>query len=59
MATRALDKADGLTEQLTDLRGDVGQAGSAAARSPWVERLARLGYLVRGLLYATMGILAI
>ncbi len=44
---------------MTDLHADVRDAGRAAARSPWVERLARFGYLVRGLLYATMGVLAV
>ena len=38
------------------------QAGAAAAgaiRSPWVERLARLGYAARGIVYALVGILAV
>lgn len=38
------------------------QAGAAAAgaiRSPWVERLARLGYAARGVVYALVGILAV
>lgn len=30
-----------------------------AARSPWVERLARLGYVAKGVVYATVGILAV
>jgi hypothetical protein len=33
------------------------RAGNAA--SPWVEGLARLGYAVRGLLYLTLGVLAV
>ena len=36
----------------------IQHAGREAARSPWVERAARLGYLVRGLLYVVMGFLA-
>lgn len=38
------------------------QAGAAAAgaiRNPWVERLARLGYAARGIVYALVGILAV
>jgi len=30
-----------------------------AAANPWLERLGRLGYVVRGLLYGVMGILAL
>src|SRR5512141_1404178 len=30
-----------------------------AAANPWVERLARFGYLMRGLVYATIGVLAL
>ena len=30
-----------------------------AAANPWVERLARFGYAVRGILYAVVGLLAV
>lgn len=30
-----------------------------AAANPWVERLARFGYVVRGVVYATIGVLAL
>lgn len=37
----------------------AGQAAAGAIRSPWVERLARLGYAARGIVYALVGILAV
>jgi hypothetical protein len=43
-------------------KGKARQTGrqlSHAAASPWVERLARFGYLIRGLVYATIGVLAL
>ena len=33
--------------------------GRETAKTPWVEALARLGYIVRGVLYATVGLLAV
>jgi hypothetical protein len=38
-------------------RGD--QLGRSAVRSPWMERLARLGYLAKGVVYAVIGVLAL
>src|SRR5438270_8497729 len=35
------------------------QAANRAVRNPWVERMARLGYAVRGVLYAIIGLLAL
>lgn len=32
---------------------------SHTAANPWVERLARFGYLIRGVVYATIGVLAL
>ena len=32
---------------------------SAALRSPWMERLARIGYAARGIVYAIVGLLAV
>jgi hypothetical protein len=43
------------------LRGEeVGDKGEQAARQagPWVERLARLGYIAKGVIYAVIGFLA-
>ncbi|HYO13160.1 MAG TPA: DUF1206 domain-containing protein [Thermoanaerobaculia bacterium] len=37
----------------------AGQAAAGAIRNPWVERLARLGYAARGIVYSLVGILAI
>jgi hypothetical protein len=37
----------------------VSRSGRKAAANPWVERLARLGYGVRGVLYGVMGVLAL
>jgi hypothetical protein len=37
----------------------VENTARAALRNPWVERLARLGYAARGVVYALVGILAI
>src|SRR6476661_9359712 len=38
---------------------DGAAVASGAARSPWLEKLARFGYAVRGVLYATVGLLAL
>lgn len=38
---------------------EAGRQLNHAAANPWVERLARFGYLVRGLVYATIGVLAL
>lgn len=37
---------------------DPAAAAHQAARHPWFERLARLGYIANGILHATMGVLA-
>ncbi|WP_334123764.1 DUF1206 domain-containing protein [Glutamicibacter sp.] len=37
---------------------DPAKAAHQAARHPWFERLARLGYVANGILHATMGVLA-
>lgn len=37
----------------------VAGRGAHAARNPWIERLARAGFLARGVLYVVIGILAI
>lgn len=37
----------------------VSRGGLKVAANPWVERLARLGYVVRGVLYGVMGLLAL
>lgn len=38
---------------------DVASAASAAARSPWLHRLARLGLAARGVTYLVIGVLAV
>jgi hypothetical protein len=38
-------------------RGD--RLGRQAVRNPWTERLARLGYLAKGVVYAVVGVLAL
>ena len=42
--------------QLKDRAGDKARE---AVRSPWVEGMARFGYVVRGVLYAVIGLLAL
>lgn len=37
----------------------VEEKGRQAAKTPWIEGLARLGYIARGVLYATVGLLAL
>jgi Domain of Unknown Function (DUF1206) len=37
----------------------AGQMAAGAIHNPWVERLARLGYAARGIVYALVGILAV
>jgi hypothetical protein len=42
--------------------GEVRRVGGeikSAAANPWLERAARLGYVIRGILYGVMGVLAI
>src|SRR5215212_7385628 len=55
-----------LTAEAQKAKGQVEQAGAKAAQvgrdtaqSSWVEGLARLGYVVRGVLYALVGLLAV
>jgi Domain of Unknown Function (DUF1206) len=38
---------------------DVRRQGKKVVTNPWVERAARLGYVVRGVIYGTMGVLAL
>lgn len=42
-----------------DAKDNVSEAAEQVARNEWVEKLARFGYLVRGVLYAVVGLLAI
>ena len=37
----------------------IEEKGRRTAKTPWVEGLARLGYIARGVLYATVGLLAL
>jgi hypothetical protein len=38
---------------------EVHQRAKKVVTNPWVERAARLGYVVRGIIYGTMGVLAL
>lgn len=38
---------------------EVQKQAKTVATNPWVERAARLGYVVRGVIYGTMGVLAL
>ncbi len=63
MGTRAIEQVksapEELPEQLGDLSADAFDAGKEVSRHPWVGRMARLGYVARGLLYAMTGVLAL
>jgi hypothetical protein len=48
-----------ITNTTLDIKADVKKAGQKAAFSPLLEALTRLGYGVRGLIYITMGLLAV
>lgn len=48
-----------IEQQAKSKAKQTGRQLSHAAANPWVERLARFGYLVRGLVYATIGVLAV
>ena len=41
------------------VKSGVEQAAQKTVDNPWIERLARLGYAVRGLLYGVVGVLAL
>ncbi|MBF6613290.1 MAG: DUF1206 domain-containing protein [Chloroflexi bacterium] len=45
--------------KVKDQAEQAANKAQGAADNPWVERLARFGYLVRGLLYALVGLLAV
>ena len=46
-------------QQVESARKKVGHEAQQAARKPWVILLARLGYVVRGLIYIVIGLLAL
>src|SRR5512142_2625568 len=48
-----------IEQQTKSKAKQTGRQLSHAAANPWVERLARFGYLIRGLVYATIGVLAV
>jgi hypothetical protein len=48
-----------MNTQVDAVKAKVQQEAGAIPRNPWVERLARLGYIVRGLLYIVVGIVAV
>jgi hypothetical protein len=47
------------TNTVEQVGRQAGQMAAGAVRGPWVERLARLGYAARGVVYAIVGILAV
>jgi len=47
------------SQQIKSAGKKAGQDAQQAARKPWVILLARLGYVVRGLIYIVMGMLAL
>src|SRR4051812_9267970 len=57
-----MDKA-ATVDKVNEGAGQVAQKAEQAAQgtvnNPWVERLVRLGYVARGVLYAIVGILAV
>lgn len=48
------------TPEIDQVKGRAGRAARGAARdaAPWVERLARMGYAARGIVYMIIGIVA-
>ncbi|HEX9945565.1 MAG TPA: DUF1206 domain-containing protein [Thermoanaerobaculia bacterium] len=47
------------TNTITQAGREVERTARAALHNPWVERLARLGFAARGVVYALIGILAV
>lgn len=41
------------------VKAEAGQAAQKTVDNPWLERLARIGYAVRGVLYGIVGLLAV
>lgn len=41
------------------VKAEAGQAAQKTVDNPWLERLARIGYAVRGVLYGVVGLLAV
>lgn len=59
MATGTVERARQVGRRVGEQVEDAHDAGKDAARSEWVSRLAQFGYIVRGLVYGTLGLLAI
>jgi len=57
-ATRKPRKARGTVDKVKRESRKANRGLKQAAANPWLERTARLGYVIRGLLYAAMGVLA-
>lgn len=51
--------ANEFSRKATELKQRGDRLGRSAVRSPWMERLARLGYLAKGMVYAVIGVLAL
>ncbi|MFY0571706.1 DUF1206 domain-containing protein [Archangium lansingense] len=50
---------NGLGRKASELKHQGDRLGAKAMHNPWTERLARLGYLAKGVVYAVIGVLAL
>jgi hypothetical protein len=48
-----------LRRRASELKHQGDRLGNRAVHNPWTERLARLGYLAKGVVYAVVGVLAL
>lgn len=48
-----------MTSAVTSARGEASAAANQAARSPWVEKLGRVGLAARGVVWILVGVLAL
>lgn len=51
--------ANGIGRKASELKQRGDRLGAKALHNPWTERLARLGYLAKGVVYAVVGVLAL
>jgi hypothetical protein len=51
--------ANGFGRKASELKQRGDRLGREAVHNPWTERLARLGYLAKGVVYAVVGVLAL
>ncbi len=57
--TKATSKLDAVKNMPKDVQKEGKKAAQQAAFSPWMEKLMRLGYAVKGFLYVAIGFIAI